>query len=534
MTMTEFVPTPHQQEAITAIEAALEQGQQAVLTGYAGTGKSALASEYFSRSLSRPLFLAPTNRACYVLRSKLPFDTKVTVMTIHAAAMRIEQETHADAIRLWEGLVRAEGEMDRCRAALDGWLSMVGRGNELKRNPINHTEWLAAEAVLRSEHKKPLDVVIERNLRRVRKANQLKFKAVGDEDGVRASTLLVDEASMVSLRMHEHLMDAFPRTPVLYVGDPAQLPPIVGEGERPGSVLDHLPATAELTEVLRQQGDDHPDSPKRIALFANYIRVQESAPWPNYWAGQVDTASIQIMTRPKSKITVRLLDEAAQLVQNDGIILTWRNDTRQAFNRKLRGRMKVEPTDGRPQWLPVAGERLICVSAPGQAARQEVYDPITTNLLGEDCTLTNGELIVLSEDAELVYENEAEERGVQWVRLVSDTPGFGKQALHVPATPFLDTYNERLGARYATWRKQWLAFDYGYCATVHKSQGSQFRGVMCYEQHPWLPPTPEQAKRNEFPVPDVEAHRKWLYTAISRAQERLVLVCEPKLPRGWK
>ena len=123
---------------------------------------------------------------------------------------------------------------------------------------------------------------------------------------------------------------------------------------------------------------------------------------------------------------------------------------------------------------------------------------------------------------------------MQWVRLVSDTPGFGKQALHVPATPFLDTYNERLGARYATWRKQWLAFDYGYCATVHKSQGSQFKGVMCYEQHPWLPPTPEQAKRNEFPVPDVEAHRKWLYTAISRAQERLVLVCEPKLPRGWK
>ena len=123
---------------------------------------------------------------------------------------------------------------------------------------------------------------------------------------------------MVSLRMRDHLIDAFPRTPILYVGDPAQLPPITPEGEPPGSVLDALEPTAELTEVIRQQGDDHPDSPRRIAMLANVIRAETRAPFPNRWAGKVDSQSVRIISRPRSKITASLLDEAAALIRDDG------------------------------------------------------------------------------------------------------------------------------------------------------------------------------------------------------------------------
>ena len=37
-----FTPTAHQQQAIEAVEKALEDQGWALLTGYAGTGKSAL------------------------------------------------------------------------------------------------------------------------------------------------------------------------------------------------------------------------------------------------------------------------------------------------------------------------------------------------------------------------------------------------------------------------------------------------------------------------------------------------------------
>jgi exodeoxyribonuclease-5 len=55
-----------------------------------------------------------------------------------------------------------------------------------------------------------------------------------------------------------------------------------------------------------------------------------------------------------------------------------------------------------------------------------------------------------------------------------------------------------------------MLFDWGYALTVHKAQGSQFSDVLvCYERSPY-------AKDEEF--------RRWLYTAVTRASERLTIV----------
>ena len=51
-------------------------------------------------------------------------------------------------------------------------------------------------------------------------------------------------------------------------------------------------------------------------------------------------------------------------------------------------------------------------------------------------------------------------------------------------------------------------FDYGYAITVHKSQGSEFEKVVVYDE--WLG--------------DVDYHRKWLYSAVTRASKMLVVV----------
>jgi hypothetical protein len=53
-------------------------------------------------------------------------------------------------------------------------------------------------------------------------------------------------------------------------------------------------------------------------------------------------------------------------------------------------------------------------------------------------------------------------------------------------------------------------FDYGYCITTHKSQGSEWQNVLVYEQ-----------------VCTKWDHTRWAYTAASRAKTNLIWLCQP-------
>src|SRR5262245_21272861 len=57
------------------------------------------------------------------------------------------------------------------------------------------------------------------------------------------------------------------------------------------------------------------------------------------------------------------------------------------------------------------------------------------------------------------------------------------------------------------WNRQVTYFDYGYALTCHKAQGSEWRRVIVYE---------EVCRRWD--------HRRWAYTAASRAKSQLVWV----------
>ena len=54
-----------------------------------------------------------------------------------------------------------------------------------------------------------------------------------------------------------------------------------------------------------------------------------------------------------------------------------------------------------------------------------------------------------------------------------------------------------------------MDFTYGYCITCHKAQGSQWNKVLVIEE--------------KFPF-DKEEHARWLYTAATRAIDKLVIV----------
>ncbi|MEG0153720.1 MAG: ATP-binding domain-containing protein, partial [Cellulosilyticaceae bacterium] len=63
------------------------------------------------------------------------------------------------------------------------------------------------------------------------------------------------------------------------------------------------------------------------------------------------------------------------------------------------------------------------------------------------------------------------------------------------------------GKRYVKKTNKVFEFDYGYCVTTHKSQGSQWNKVLLFE---------ESLNR--------EMHARWLYTAITRAVQKIVIV----------
>jgi DNA helicase IV len=52
-------------------------------------------------------------------------------------------------------------------------------------------------------------------------------------------------------------------------------------------------------------------------------------------------------------------------------------------------------------------------------------------------------------------------------------------------------------------------FTYAYAITTHKAQGSEWGKVLIFEEG--------------FPF-DAEEHRRWLYTAVTRASEKVVII----------
>jgi exodeoxyribonuclease-5 len=58
-------------------------------------------------------------------------------------------------------------------------------------------------------------------------------------------------------------------------------------------------------------------------------------------------------------------------------------------------------------------------------------------------------------------------------------------------------------------RKKFQEFTFGYALTVHKSQGSQWNNVMLFNESASFGPD----------------RARWLYTGVTRAAERLTVVC---------
>lgn len=172
----------------------------------------------------------------------------------------------------------------------------------------------------------------------------------------------------------------------------------------------------------------------------------------------------------------RVIDRATpELALSADQILVGTNATREATNKRVRQLREYDSP------YPMAGEKLVCL-------RND-----------KDTGLLNGTLHTTVEDA---YTGD----GCADLLIVpEDFPG--QEPINVQA--HLEGFHGSLEDVGFWQRKAYQEFTFGYALTTHKAQGSQWPHVMIIDQSH---------------VFKGDTARRWLYTAITRAQEQVTVV----------
>jgi ATP-dependent exoDNAse (exonuclease V) alpha subunit len=280
------------------------------------------------------------------------------------------------------------------------------------------------------------------------KTGEPSFSINRQSDVKNADLLVIDECSMVDEELGKDLLSF--DTPVLVLGDPAQLPPVKG-----GGFFTEQEPDVMLTEVHRQARDNP------IIRLSMQIRNGE-------------------MLEPGSYGESRILrkgdldkEAMANLVLGCDQVLVGRNKTRKDFNARMRTLM------GRTDQMPFAGDKVVCLRN----------------------NKTKGLLNGATFQVKAVGKGKT---GMVALRLEADD--ISALTVRVAVLPEFFTGGEEA----LPWavRRDSDEFDYGYALTVHKAQGSQWDHVVLFDE--------SFAFR--------EHRERWLYTAVTRAAERLTVI----------
>ena len=169
-------------------------------------------------------------------------------------------------------------------------------------------------------------------------------------------------------------------------------------------------------------------------------------------------------------------DVTQELVLEADQVLVGTNRTRRRYNQRLR------ELKGFSQVHPQAGDKLVCLR----------NDPAKGLLNGSLWKVMSASRETVKPGINLLVNSE------------EDDPDRGASRIKLLKAAFEDSETE---IPWST-KKRYDDFDYGYALTVHKAQGSQWNNVVLFDES-W-------AFR--------DTRERWLYTAITRAAEKLTVV----------
>lgn len=260
---------------------------------------------------------------------------------------------------------------------------------------------------------------------------------------------------------------------ILATGDPGQLPPI--DETTDNHVLDN--PHIFLDEVMRQAYDSE------IIRLSMWIR--EGKPLADF---PQEKKQVQIIT--KDQLVTGMYEWADQ-------ILCSTNNKRAEINNIVRGLKGYGPE-------PEPGDRIISLRNHWDFISECELQPLTNGCIGSlgDFQINSYPIPKYIYDKPMKIMNAGMQVDEDWFFDIEiDYQAlFTKQPTLTPRQEYL-LRKRKIDPPYQ--------FDYAYAITCHKAQGSEWDKVLVFEE--WYPNTEEE-------------HKRWLYTAATRAKEKLVIV----------
>jgi exodeoxyribonuclease-5 len=411
--------SPQQKEAMLKISDWYSRRDRSpfVLNGYAGTGKTTIA-KYIHMELGiepeNVTFVAYTGKAALQLRKKGCDDAT----TVHKLLYRPIEPTSDLLKELQQKFYDAAGEeQDR------------------------------------------ISYAIKMERKRLRK--DVFFESAPDEHRLaRTEIIVVDESSMINKQIAKDLQAT--GKPIIYCGDPFQLPPVKGT-----SPVSELPADMMLTEVHRQALE----SP--ILSFATSLRN-------GGWFGmeeKIDRNGDELLQVVKRRnCNYKLYDEHDQ-------ILCASNRSRWEFNRRIQEKKILEGAVKIVDDIEVGiGDRIIFLANDHE---EDIY---------------NGSIGVV----ENIQRADAFDLKIQFPHKYWEIAGRTDDQYFEDYRVNNEVMLSPPGKKIEKPRDQHI--DLAYAITCHKSQGSEWDSVFVHYE----------AMR------DTNMSR-WLYTAVTRARKRCTI-----------
>lgn len=266
-----------------------------------------------------------------------------------------------------------------------------------------------------------------------------------DGEASKAGIIVVDECSMVDEKLARDLMRY--GKPMLVLGDPAQLPPVGGQG-----YLTNAEPDAMLTEIHRQALDNP------ILRAATLVREGGTL-------DHCEEGALRVLRRG-----VLGVEDALSFDQ----VLCGTHKVRRSYVRQMR---KAEGHVGK---FPEEGERVMCTSNDRKKG------------------IFNGQMFTVA------YSKVTPQLVKMRLYAIDGDEGDDVVQVKCLQKPFYDPSFKPTPAE----RHIYQTFDFGQVITVHKAQGSEWENVLVYDE--------SRVFR--------EDSARWLYTAITRAAERLTVV----------
>lgn len=217
-------------------------------------------------------------------------------------------------------------------------------------------------------------------------------------------------------------------------------------------------------EKIHRQAENNP-----IIKLSTMVRKNGKIPVGHYGDGVVKFSN-------KDPESAQVLEELIESYDKNTLILCGYNSTRNKLNQWVRNKQGIE------EQRPISGDRVICLKNNHE---KNIFNGMLGTL--ETCIEKKGDMF----DVEILLDDFIK----PYSGLISQ-----KQFGHPTALNFSEYRKLLLKAD---------LFDFGYALTVHKAQGSQAKRVIILEER--------------FKQMTDEEWRRWLYTAVTRAEIELYI-----------